>query len=1094
MRKSFLILMLTALLPLAGFAADTEATVGIWKISYTAATPTDGQIVGFKNDVTASEVTALTIPATLNDTENGHVVEIQSIADNFYTTSAVYTSIVSIDMESATNLTTIGANAFKNCTGLTTVKFGSKLTTVGASAFEGCSSLATVTFQAAAAAQTIAASAFKNTAIVSLDLTNTKVAEINNLFGTTAEVANNTLQTVTIPASMTSIVENAFLNCTNLSTVTFVEATAGQTIGASAFKNTAIVSLDLTNTKVAEINNLFGTTAEVANNTLQTVTIPASMTSIVENAFLNCTNLSTVTFVKATAGQTIGSSAFKNTAIEHLNLANTEVTTINNLFGTDFTTPVKNTTLTTVTFPATAWTTVEGAFENCTALLTVNFTPKTGLGTQILGDRTFLGSIIQDLDFTNSTIQTIPSNLLRHDTYLNYNLKLKTVKMPKSLTTIKTKAFYNCTVLNSVDFTANACTNLATIENFAFGTTPSLTALDFSACSAMVDFGDAVQPFVPAADGVNTELTSIILPTTTTNIGIAMKNLRVLSTLKAGTGTSLEQTAITKILTDAFTNDKALTSLSLPNTVVTIVGTPFEGCTALASLTIDGTALTTLGTEATALFGTTDVLTSLTISGATAVDIKKGVLTNQTGLATVSIAAGNDFKGTIGSDAAAITIADGGSLTLGNLGTAGNAATLNDGGIAVGDGTNVTVGNIVNLTALTEEPIDGDVAKLVIGDITQDLSAAAKALVNGSIDELEVGALTNTKLDIFGQAAKITFKGAITAIVAPTTPNAALTELDFGTLALAAGVIVADAFNVTNAANLTTVTWTPAAATKAFADNAFGDGTGRKVTLTTTTAVGEAYTWTLNNVTWNAEAKQIEITVAQKDGQYWYGKHYNATENYKIAKEAEDGATVIVYGAYVDQYDKAIYMEQLHIINGYYWIPKNVPVVVKSTTATAVTADKYITTESSMNLFDATHYVSEISYLDAETAGTALMNNTNDINWSLVTPAAEINNTNYDLYAMAKPEKHNIKWLSFKASTTLPAGTFYVRCEKDAAPARGELTVIWTDGSEETTGIENVNNADLQNDGMLYNMQGIRVNAPVKGQIYIQNGKKFMMK
>ena len=903
-----------------------------------------------------------------------------------------------------------------------------------------------------------------------------------------ADITVAEVETFEIPATLTNTGGDEFK-------VVAVAEDAFTTVKAPA----AIVSAIKTVTIADGAKITLGARAFKGAANLESITIGAKVKSIGANAFEGCSKLSGVTFNACTLTggdlpQTIDDNAFKGcTSLKVLDLSGSAVTAIHNLFTTDFATPLKNTTLEKVIFPATAWTTDASAFANCAALKDVEFTAKAGLTEQTFGDRTFEGCIIENLDLTNTTVKTIPSNLVRSNDNVNYNLKLKTVKMPKSLKTIQTKAFFNCTVLESVDFTSNACTNLNSIGDYAFGTTPSLTALDFSACSAMLDFDDDVQPFVPADDGVNTELESITLHANTTNVGIALKGLKALTTL------NIANTKINKVLTEAFTDDKALTSMSLPNTVVTIGATPFEGCTGLKSLTIDGTALTNLGTDDNNLFGTTDVLESLTISNNTAVNIHKGVLTNQSGLATVSIAAGKDFTGTIGSDDVAIRIADGGSLTLGNLGIEGHPATLNDGGIAVGiavgDAINVTVGNIVNLTALTAEPIDGNVAKLVIGNITQNLSAAAKALVNGSIDELEVGALTNTKLDFFGQAAKITFKGAITAIHAPATPNDALTELDFGTLALAEGVIVNDAFNPTNAAHLATVTWNPAAATKAFAANAFGTGGDRKVSLTTTTAVGELYGWTLNNVEWDAAAKQVTIEVAQKDGQYWYGKHFNATENYKIAKEAEDGAKVIVYGAYVDQSDKAIYMEQLHIINGYYWIPKNVPVIVKSTSAEAVVADKYLVGNNSMNLKDAGHYVSEIAYLADETAGTALMNATGDKDWTDVAGLTnDVDNANFDIYAMAKPEKHNIKWLSFKASTTLPAGTFYVRCRKSAAPAP-ELKVIWTDGSEESTatGIENVN-AKQQFDGEIFNLQGIRVSEPVKGQIYIQNGKKFMMK
>ena len=103
-------------------------------------------------------------------------------------------------------------------------------------------------------------------------------------------------------------------------------------------------------------------------------------------------------------------------------------------------------------------------------------------------------------------------------------------------------------------------------------------------------------------------------------------------------------------------------------------------------------------------------------------------------------------------------------------------------------------------------------------------------------------------------------------------------------------------------------------------------------------------------------------------------------------------------------------------------------------------------------------------------------------------------NPGFDIYALGKITKYNVKWIAPKSTITMPAETFYVLVAQDAAPA-SELNVVWTDGSEPdyTTGIENVN-VEHEFDGEIFNLQGIRVSAPVKGQIYIQNGKKFMMK
>lgn len=43
-----------------------------------------------------------------------------------------------------------------------------------------------------------------------------------------------------------------------------------------------------------------------------------------------------------------------------------------------------------------------------------------------------------------------------------------------------------------------------------------------------------------------------------------------------------------------------------------------------------------------------------------------------------------------------------------------------------------------------------------------------------------------------------------------------------------------------------------------------------------------------------------------------------------------------------------------------------------------------------------------------------------------------------------------------------------------------------------TTGIKDINSDKTAKNGKIYNLQGMEVNAPVKGQIYIQNGKKFV--
>ena len=80
--------------------------------------------------------------------------------------------------------------------------------------------------------------------------------------------------------------------------------------------------------------------------------------------------------------------------------------------------------------------------------------------------------------------------------------------------------------------------------------------------------------------------------------------------------------------------------------------------------------------------------------------------------------------------------------------------------------------------------------------------------------------------------------------------------------------------------------------------------------------------------------------------------------------------------------------------------------------------------------------------------------------------------------------------------TNIPAGTLYAYAAEDEA---GAPRINWfdengnmEDAPADVTGIETVA-TDKEQNGVLYNMQGIRVNNAQKG-LYIKNGKKFIVK
>ena len=186
------------------------------------------------------------------------------------------------------NVETIGSSAFSNCTGLETASIGSGVTSIGQNAFYNCSSL---TAFSVADGNT----AYSSDGGVLFNQDKTTLVQYP---------AGKSGSSYDIPASVTSIGNNAFDYCTGLTSVTIPDNVT--TIGEYAFRNCSSMATLTIGSGVTSI----GGSAFYGCTGLTSVTIPASVTSIGQNAFRNCSNLATLT-VKA-ASCTLGSNAFKD--------------------------------------------------------------------------------------------------------------------------------------------------------------------------------------------------------------------------------------------------------------------------------------------------------------------------------------------------------------------------------------------------------------------------------------------------------------------------------------------------------------------------------------------------------------------------------------------------------------------------------------------------------------------------------------------------------------------------------------------------------------------------------------------------------------
>ncbi len=239
------------------------------------------------------------------------------------------------------NVTTISENVFRGCTGLTSVTIPNSVTSIGSSAFAGCTRLTAI--QIPNSVTSIGGGAFEScTALTSINIPNSVVSIGTRVFCNCKKMTSITipnsvkylgyesfslcsgLASINIPNSVTIIDDYAFADCTSLKNITLEDGNKVLVIGSSdywydnshaypithIFTNCPIQKLhlgrDLTFDDGAHIGYTLYPFAE--KNTLETVTIGDSVTSIAESLFSNCARLSKVTIGNSV--KTIGKSAF----------------------------------------------------------------------------------------------------------------------------------------------------------------------------------------------------------------------------------------------------------------------------------------------------------------------------------------------------------------------------------------------------------------------------------------------------------------------------------------------------------------------------------------------------------------------------------------------------------------------------------------------------------------------------------------------------------------------------------------------------------------------------------------------------------------
>ena len=196
------------------------------------------------------------------------------------------------------SVTSIGNEAFRDCSSLTAINIPKDMTSIGGRAFYNCWRLTIITIPENSQLTSIEERAFQ----YSNSLTSITIPKSVTSIGDYAFYECSKLTTITIPEGVTSIGGHAFYNCSSLTSITLPEGVTS--IGGYAFYHCG----NLTSITLPESVTTIEKLAFCGCSSLTAITIPESVTSIGDEAFEECSSLTAINIPKGVTS--IASGAF----------------------------------------------------------------------------------------------------------------------------------------------------------------------------------------------------------------------------------------------------------------------------------------------------------------------------------------------------------------------------------------------------------------------------------------------------------------------------------------------------------------------------------------------------------------------------------------------------------------------------------------------------------------------------------------------------------------------------------------------------------------------------------------------------------------
>lgn len=444
--------------------------------------------------------------------------------------------------------------------------------------------------------------------------------------------------------------DRAFYNCTGLTNITIPKSVT--TIDSAAFSGCT----GLTSITIPENVTTIGTGAFAGCTGLTSITIPENVTSIGAAAFGSCTGLTSIVVDDANPVYHSMDNCLIETATQTLifGFANSVIP--------DSVTSIGNgafagcTNLTSISIPENVTSIEDEAFSLCTGLTNVSIPNSvTSIGASAFYGCTELNSLVIGNGVANIgrsafaycsslTSLTLPNSVTKMDWYAFAYCGMTSLTIPDGVTSIGELVFYGCSNLTTV-YMADSIT---IIYGGAFRECTAITDVYYSGSKAAwedipTNFGndylvdatihynwwDADSDLYKPADQISTGL---VYELNDEQNGYVVTGIGTCTETKILIPATYDGLPVVAIGDEAFRGCSQLTSIALPDSLISIGVNAFRECTGLRGFTIPDN-VTIIGEDA--FYGCTR-LTTVTIGGSVRV-IDAGAFYNCTSLTNITI-------------------------------------------------------------------------------------------------------------------------------------------------------------------------------------------------------------------------------------------------------------------------------------------------------------------------------------------------------------------------------------------------------------------------------------------------------------------------